>query len=63
MATGETRTVVNEAQDSITLTRGMKGQYGWEIKPYFQTEYEHQAIGRIALIDTALRNKFVAVEE
>lgn len=50
-------TVPLQETNSIKLSRGMKGIYGWEIK--LSGENEEEVLGRIELLDRKLTKIYV----
>jgi hypothetical protein len=52
--------LINERQDSISLSRTSKGQYSWDIKLYYNiVETSHETIiTKIAEINNNLKERF-----
>ena len=55
-----TQSITHDRLDSIKLTRGTTGKYGWEIKLYFDDEIKgaEAIIERISVINGRLEQDF-----
>ena len=57
--------IKHEKQDSISISKGTTGKYGWSIKLYFEdgTEVAEQIIERIKGLNDKLKETFDKPEE
>jgi len=49
--------IITEKQNSIKLSKGMNGNYAWEVKIYFD-ENPYKIIEEVKKIDEDLKSKF-----
>lgn len=57
-ATNEAMPVINDAQSSIELTKGVKGEYGWHIKIYTRNDDVEDVPARLEKINAEMRERF-----
>ena len=53
-----TITEIEQAANSITLSLGKKGEYGWDIKLFFLDGEAHRCVEALREIDGLLRKTF-----